>query len=70
MDADGRGATAEDRLAPRARLLAVLRARAAEVAAAEKTTAVDTGCSIGVGCTVLTIIIMLVGITVIVLTRW
>ena len=38
--------------------------------AAVETSAVDTGCSVGIGCTAITILIILVGITIIVLTRW
>ena len=69
VDEDGRGATAEERLAARARLLGVLRARAATLPEAEEST-VGTGSAFAIGCTVVMLLICLIGIAVIVATRW
>jgi hypothetical protein len=70
MDTDGRGTMTEDRSAARARFLGVLRLRAAELPPVAESRAVDTGCSIGIGCTIATILIMLIGVAIIIATRW
>jgi hypothetical protein len=69
VDEDGRGSAAEERLAARARLLGVLRTRAEALSAPEEGT-VGTGSAFAIGCTVVMLLICLIGIAIIVATRW
>ena len=65
MSDDERGPTTWDRSEARARLLAVLRAKAA----ADEST-VGTGSALAIGCSIATLIILVVGILILLVWRW
>ena len=83
---DGRGSPADDRAAIRARFVAVLNAKLAELiegspgtsdpppmttaARGTESSTVGTGSFVAIGCSVVTLVVLMIGILVLVLTRW
>ena len=65
MSEEERGSTTWDRSEARARLLAVLRARAA----AEEST-VGTGSALAIGCSVVAAVVIVVGSLILLVWRW
>jgi hypothetical protein len=80
---DGRGATADERAAIRARFVAVLDARRARlidesarpatapsVAGENETSTVGTGSVLAIGCSAVALVVLLIAVLVLLLTRW